>query len=65
MKDEKQEYFSMADVAKRYDVDKSTVSRWIKDGYLPGTIKKGPYPNSPSIIPQSALDYLDETRMSG
>ena len=62
MKDEKQEYFSMVDVAKRYDVDKSTVSRWIKDGFLPGSEKKGPYPNSPTVIPQSALDHLDKVR---
>jgi len=42
MNDEKREYFSMADVAKRYGVEKSTVSRWIDENFLPGSEKMGP-----------------------
>lgn len=51
--------YTAQEVADLKGVSKKTITRWVEDGYLPGTIKKGPYKNSPLKIPQSALDHLD------
>lgn len=61
MKNDEQS-FSMAEVAERYQVDISTVSRWIDAGFLPGSEKKGPYRKSPWRIPQTAIDHFEEQR---
>ena len=65
MTNENREYFSMADMAARYNVEKSTVSRWIDEGFFPGAEKKGPYKNSPYRIPASAVEHFDKLRESG
>lgn len=50
--------YSAAEVAEMFDVVTKTVARWIEAGFLPGSVKKGPYPNSPYKIPHSAVEYL-------
>lgn len=65
MNEGSREFFSMADVAARYGVEKSTVSRWIDEGFFPGAEKKGPYQNSPYRIPAAAVDHFDKLRESG
>lgn len=57
MTDEK--VYSSQEVADLRHVTRKTVSDWIRDGYLPGSFKKGPAKNSPYVIPQSALDHLN------
>ncbi len=64
MTEQNEAFFTVEDVASRYRVTKKTVTRWIDDGLLPGSIKKGPYPNSPYEVPQSALDHFDSLRQS-
>lgn len=52
--------FSVAQLAIRYQVTEVTVRRWIDDGLFPGARKKGPYDNSPYVIPLSAVESFEE-----
>lgn len=58
-----QKYYSAQEVADRYNVDSTTIRRWIRHKAFPGAIKKNPMnPRSHYIIPQSAIDYFEEKR---
>lgn len=59
MNNPEQRWYSLAEFAEIRRVSRMTVSRWIRDGLLPGARRKGPYENSPYEIPHSALEHLD------
>lgn len=57
---EKEKYYTVKEVAQRYDVSIRTVSRWIDGGLLPGSFKQNPLGlRSPYKIPQSAIDHYE------
>ncbi len=47
--------FSVAELAERYGVTTMTILRWIGADLFPGAHKKGPYENSPWVIPMGAV----------
>lgn len=57
---QEQNYFSMWDVAKRYQVTECAVRKSIADGLLPGSEKKSPCPHSDWMIPETAIERFDE-----
>jgi len=57
-----QAWYTVQEVANKYDVSIRTVTRWINQEptLLPGTRKQNPFGSrSPYRIPQSALDYYE------
>ena len=46
---------SIKEVAEQFQVDHSTVYRWVRQGYFPGARKAGPGRTSPYRIPKSDI----------
>ncbi|MCP4543080.1 MAG: helix-turn-helix domain-containing protein [Chloroflexi bacterium] len=44
---------SIREVAEQFQVDHSTVHRWVQQGHFPGARKAGPGRTSPFRIPKS------------
>ncbi len=56
-----QTFYTVEQVAARYNVSPRTITRWIKSGLLPGSRKQNPMGlRSPYQIPQSAIDHYEE-----
>ena len=53
---------TVKEVAERFDVTTRAVYKWIRRGYLPGTHRLSPAPNSPYRIPESAIDAFLKRR---
>ena len=51
--------FSVAELAERYGVPPMTILRWIGADLFPGARKRGPYENSPWVIPMSAVEQFE------
>ena len=60
MTEENEQFYSVEHVAKELDVSVPTITRWIRQGLFSGAKKKGPFRNSPYIIPQSAIDQMKD-----
>lgn len=62
--DPQRDWLTVPEVAARFEVNESTVRRWIYDGQFPGTIrtspKKGDY-----RIPKAAVEQFEEQRKVG
>ena len=57
MTQERETYFSTAEVAQQLECHYRTVIRYIEDGSLPGAFKMNPKKrNSPYKIPKSSVD---------
>ena len=56
-------FYSVQEVAQRYNVTTQTIRRWIDGGLFPGTVKQNPLTdNSPFVIPQSGIEHYETLR---
>lgn len=50
----------VSEVALRLGVERTTVIRWINEGYLSGAYKVGPATNSPFVVPLEEVVAFEE-----
>jgi excisionase family DNA binding protein len=50
---------NVREVAKRLQVDTSTVHRWVQQGHFPGAYKAGPGHTSPYRIPEEDITAFE------
>lgn len=58
-----EDFVSVAEVAKRFNVTTRTVVRWIADGELPGAFQVNPnVRNSPFLVPLASVEALEKRK---
>lgn len=54
--------FSVEDLAARYEVNRSTIHRWIARGFFPNAFQAGNYSTSAFVIPGADVRAFDRRR---